>query len=252
MADNASINLKERKVDQIEQENSSSELNSGPWSEDEHRMFLEALHLYGNQWGLIQSSIKTRSCVQIRSHAQKFFKTAKTRALKKIKNNSDADGMIFLVSREYRNLNNIIQKKPHELYLDPGLSVRRSYYKKKTKIGSMEAGAQTYAIPTQLDALEEEKNTQFIEATKRQNPEPEINHYEPSYPAQTITDQQYYESPMVGPIMELDNLGINEQCEAELPADNYAPAITDLDIEVLFREDILDDKGFVTTARYTE
>lgn len=55
------------------------EFNSGRWNEEEHKKFIEAILLYGNEWKRVQQYIKTRSSTQARSHAQKFFIRLKTK-----------------------------------------------------------------------------------------------------------------------------------------------------------------------------
>ena len=51
---------------------------TGRWSQKEHRLFLEGLKLYGKNWKVLSDHIKTRSCTQVRSHAQKHFIKARS------------------------------------------------------------------------------------------------------------------------------------------------------------------------------
>ena len=59
--------------------NASNE-NTGRWTAEEHRLFLQGLEQHGKGWKKIASLIKSRTVVQIRTHAQKYFqKLAKAR-----------------------------------------------------------------------------------------------------------------------------------------------------------------------------
>ena len=49
-------------------------VSSGRWTTEEHQLFLQGVQLYGREWKKMQPLIKTRSIVQIRTHAQKVFK----------------------------------------------------------------------------------------------------------------------------------------------------------------------------------
>jgi SHAQKYF class myb-like DNA-binding protein len=61
-------------------EESSGDLNIcgdkekvGRWTEQEHQVFLEGLQTFGKQWKTIAGMIGTRTVVQVRTHAQKYF-----------------------------------------------------------------------------------------------------------------------------------------------------------------------------------
>ena len=47
---------------------------SGRWTEAEHQVFLQGLEAYGKNWRKICDSIPTRTLMQVRTHAQKYFK----------------------------------------------------------------------------------------------------------------------------------------------------------------------------------
>ena len=51
----------------------SREATAGRWTQHEHDTFVKGLNLYNKQWKLIADLIKTRTVVQVRTHAQKYF-----------------------------------------------------------------------------------------------------------------------------------------------------------------------------------
>jgi SHAQKYF class myb-like DNA-binding protein len=48
--------------------------NTGRWTAQEHKLFLKGLGKFGNDAKKIQSVVKSRTIVQIRTHAQKYFR----------------------------------------------------------------------------------------------------------------------------------------------------------------------------------
>lgn len=47
--------------------------HTGRWTKEEHEAFLSALQMYGKEWKKVAAKVKTRTVVQTRTHAQKYF-----------------------------------------------------------------------------------------------------------------------------------------------------------------------------------
>ena len=69
----------------VEEKDPSVKENTGRWTFEEHKLFLSGLEKHGKGWKKIASLIKTRTVVQIRTHAQKYFQK-----LAKAQNNAEA------------------------------------------------------------------------------------------------------------------------------------------------------------------
>ena len=59
-------------LNEDENDNNNNILN-GRWSQKERLLFIKGCLLYGNYWKKVKKYIQTRSCSQIRSHAQKYL-----------------------------------------------------------------------------------------------------------------------------------------------------------------------------------
>eukprot|EP00526_Cylindrotheca_closterium_P002104 CAMPEP_0113658460 /NCGR_PEP_ID=MMETSP0017_2-20120614/31730_1 /TAXON_ID=2856 /ORGANISM="Cylindrotheca closterium" /LENGTH=1113 /DNA_ID=CAMNT_0000572733 /DNA_START=65 /DNA_END=3407 /DNA_ORIENTATION=- /assembly_acc=CAM_ASM_000147 len=51
----------------------SGQEQTGRWTKEEHEAFLSALQMYGKEWKKVAAKVKTRTVVQTRTHAQKYF-----------------------------------------------------------------------------------------------------------------------------------------------------------------------------------
>ena len=88
-------NIENENYDMNEDENNNNNTSNGRWSQKEHLSFIKGCLLYGNNWKKIQNYIQTRTCLQIRSHSQKYFyklnKKYKTENLNNILNQDELD-----------------------------------------------------------------------------------------------------------------------------------------------------------------
>ena len=78
----------EKELDELEEDKKKkpikfvvSNFQLSHWSIEEHKRFIRGIVKYGKNWERVKNEVQTRSDIQIRSHAQKFFKK-----LKKCKN----------------------------------------------------------------------------------------------------------------------------------------------------------------------
>ena len=76
-------------------------LKTGRWSPKEHLAFLDILDKYGADWKKANALIGNRTSIQIRTHANKFFK--------KLKRYKDEDLGIDFTSNSIKNLNDMIK-----------------------------------------------------------------------------------------------------------------------------------------------
>ena len=80
----------------------NKKLNGGRWTNEEHDKFLNGLQLYGTIWKKFKNLIKTRTLLQVRSHAQKFYL--------KMKLCKNEDLGINFTSDSISNLNDMINQ----------------------------------------------------------------------------------------------------------------------------------------------
>jgi SHAQKYF class myb-like DNA-binding protein len=89
--------------------------HTGRWTKEEHEAFLSALKMYGKEWKKVAAKVKTRTVVQTRTHAQKYFqKLAKASG-----GTEDAEQIEMRVTSEARNHSETLfsQKKKQRMTL---------------------------------------------------------------------------------------------------------------------------------------
>lgn len=139
------------------------------WTEEEHALFMEGLNRYGRKWKKIQTYVKTKTAVQVRTHAYGYFA--------KLLRNMPEDDAIWELAEEMSSLPGAVLKGPgngkrrNEPKTDEqGMEVLRRFVfsKKKTDEAKKLANAANSAATAAVDdsnnnvemAEEEETSTQ--------------------------------------------------------------------------------------------
>ena len=125
--------------------------NEGRWNEEEHDKFLDGIIIFGTNWKKVKKLINTRTSVQVRSHAQKFFlkmKICKEEALgidftldsilsiKDMINQIQSNGINYDIKSIFKYLNYKcdINKKPNKFLEARNKNINKNKDNNDTKI----------------------------------------------------------------------------------------------------------------------
>ncbi|GMF38462.1 unnamed protein product [Phytophthora fragariaefolia] len=128
------------------------------WTEDEHARFMEGLNRYGRKWKKIQTFVKTKTAVQVRTHAYGYFA--------KLLRNMPEDDAIWELAEEMSSLPGAVLKGPgngkrrNEPKTDEaGMEVLRRFVFSKKKTEDKKQ------LPAPGDAGEDRENVEMAEST---------------------------------------------------------------------------------------
>lgn len=121
---------------------SQTELGNGKWTDEEHRRFLHALDLYGNCWKKVEEYVETRTCAQIRSHCQKYFRRLRNKTLQELKRANQLKGKVFIVTREYFNYSGFAHQP-----MEPEMRIASRQFTNQSNIQISESALKTAEEP---------------------------------------------------------------------------------------------------------
>lgn len=143
--------------------------DQGRWSREEHDAFMEGLTTYGREWKKIAAMIPSRTVVQIRTHAQKYFQKIKK---------SDVKGSNHPSSRRNTNDLRIISATPSaaEFPSAAGEATPRAV-----------AAASILLVPRNLEWMRQQSNA--MEVLERRRTSPRLHLPPTDWPQQRDTEK---------------------------------------------------------------
>ncbi len=112
----------------------SDDMNEGRWTKEEHDKFLDGIVKYGTNWKKVKSLITTRTAIQVRSHAQKFYRKLKMCKEERLGIDFTVDGITSIrdMITKLKSIDNNVNIK----YILKYLSDKFDYSKKNKKINN--------------------------------------------------------------------------------------------------------------------
>lgn len=229
-----SVNKKSKKIAQANKQfvHRGKVYSKGHWTKEEKEQFDQAIIRHGNLWESVQKEIPTRSCIQIRSHAQKYANNAYLEALRMFQESGQKGSKLFMIYRDYARIHRRILNDPYELSQEDYVPDSRRRKKKCPNV---------------------DQPSQFLEPEQNHSPIPSTEDYLPSFSNSTAIENSELSPPALPAERNLEQVQFEEQKlreeNLEITEENYhfnldfPPTLRDL-------EDLMFDTNGVTRPIY--
>jgi len=99
---------------------------TGRWTKEEHDLFLQGIQQFDKQWKLIKEMVPTRTIVQIRTHAQKYFqKIGKSKSPRSDDSTEDSDSCVFNSSDSFFSATTAVESESLHIQERPAKKSRK-------------------------------------------------------------------------------------------------------------------------------